>query len=80
MWMSEACVVINPKNADGNSLKDIINALEDIGAHVEHIDEERHVIEVLVPASEISTLHLIDGVSYVRAHCQYHVAAPASAA
>lgn len=70
--MCEVCVVINPRNADGNSLNDIVSALNEIGASIEHVDTDRHVIEVLVPSSEVSTLQMIDGVSYVRTHCQYH--------
>ena len=72
MWMCEACIVVDRRNADGNSLQDLVAALQALGATVELIDEERHIVQALVPAHEMPTLHLMEGVSYVRSVCHYN--------
>jgi hypothetical protein len=72
MWMCETCIVIDRRNADGNSLSDLVAALKHAGASIEEIDEERHVIYALVSASDLATIRLMDGVSYVRVVHHYH--------
>jgi hypothetical protein len=72
MWMCETCVVIDKRNADGNSLIDLVAALRDAGAAIENVDEERHVIYAQVAASDLPTIRLMEGVAYVRVVCQYH--------
>lgn len=72
MWMCETCIVVDRRNADGNSLKDLVAALRDAGADIEQIDEERHVIYALIAASELATVRLMEGVAYVRVVHYYH--------
>ena len=72
MWMCETCIVIEPKNADGNSLTDLVAALRLAGASVEQVDEERQVIYALVSANDLATIRLMEGVAYVRVVCHYH--------
>ena len=77
MWMCETCIVIEPKNADGNSLADLVAALRLAGASIEQIDEERQVIYALVSANDLATIRLMEGVAYVRVVCHYHADLPA---
>jgi len=72
MWMCETCIVVEKRNADGNSLVDLVAALRDAGAIIEEIDEERHVIYALVAESELPTIRLMEGVAYVRVVYHYH--------
>lgn len=72
MWMCETCIVIEKRNADGNSLADLVAALKHVGANIEEIDEERHVIHALVAASDLATIRLMEGVAYVRVIYHYH--------
>jgi len=76
MWMCETCIVIDKRNADGNSLVDLVAALRDAGASIENVDEELHVIYAEVAASDLPTIRLMEGVSYVRVVCQYHADRP----
>lgn len=71
MWMCETCIVVNRRNPDGNSLADIVAALNDLGASIGEIDEEHHVIYAVLPASELETISRMDGISHVRTVCRY---------
>ncbi len=72
MWMCETCIVIDPNNADGNSLADLVAALRLAGASVEQVDEERQVVYALVSAVDLATIRMMEGVAYVRVSCHYH--------
>ena len=72
MWMCETCIVIEPRNADGNSLADLVAALTLAGASIEKIDEERKVIYAVVSANDLATIRMMEGVAYVRVVCHYH--------
>ena len=72
MWMCETCIVIESRNADGNSLADLVAALRHAGATVDKIDEERNVIYALVSANDLETIRMMEGVAYVRVVCHYH--------
>ena len=48
MWMSEVIIVVDPRNADRNSLNEIAAALVDAGGCVLEIDEGRGVLTVTV--------------------------------
>jgi hypothetical protein len=72
MWMCETCIVIEKRNADGNSLPELVAALKHAGAIIEEVDEERHVIYALVAASDLPTIRLMEGVAYVRVVYHYH--------
>jgi len=66
MWMSEILVVVNSKNVDANGLHDIAGAIEYLGAHSVEIDESGATVTATVPSSRVPTIHLIEGVTYVR--------------
>ena len=70
--MCETCIVIEKRNADGNSLADLVAALKHAGAMIEEIDQERHVIYALVAAGDLATIRLMEGVAYVRVVYHYH--------
>lgn len=73
MWMSNIFVVIDPRNADSNSLEELRSAICDLGATVVEVDAHRHVIEATLPASEVLTVVAMEGVSYVRNFFTYFV-------
>lgn len=64
--LCDVLILIDPKHADGNTLNEIVSALEDMRATIIEVNEERHVIEAVVPASEVATLQHLGGVCYVR--------------
>ena len=66
MWMSEILIVVNSKNVDSNGLKDIAGAVEYLGANSVDVDEEGSTVTATVPSSKVPTIHLIEGVTYVR--------------
>ena len=72
MWMCEACIVVEPRNPDGNSLTDLVNAVRDAGASIEQVDEERQVINAIVSANDLATIRMMEGIAYVRVICLYH--------
>jgi hypothetical protein len=65
-------IVIDPKHPDRNSLNELVSALEYMNATVVEVDTARHVIEAVVPATQVETLHHLGGVSYVRPVFSYH--------
>ncbi len=79
MWMCEVCIVVDRKNADGNTLADLVAALQHAGVSVESIDEERHVVYAQVAASDLPTIRLMEGVAYVRVVYHYHADKPTAA-
>ncbi len=80
MWMSNLYVVVDPRNADRNSLNDIASAISETGATVLAIDEQNHVIEAIAPTDAIATIRQMDGVSYVRGSFSYFKEAAQGAA
>ena len=72
MWMSEILVVINSKNVDANGLRDIAGAIEYLGANSVEVDEGAATVTATVPSSSVPTIHLIEGVTYVRPTLTYY--------
>ena len=72
MMMCDLLIVIDPKHPDRNSLGELVSALECMNATIVEIDTARHVIEAVVPATQLETLHHLGGVSYVRPVFSYH--------
>jgi riboflavin synthase len=72
MMMCDLLIVIDPGHPDRNSLDELAAALECMGATVVEIDTSRHVIEAVVAAPHVETLHHLGGVSYVRPVFSYH--------
>jgi hypothetical protein len=72
MWMSNILIVIDPKNADRNTLFDLANAATEAGAQVITVDENRYVIEAAIPSQYASIIAAMDGVAYVRSVFTYH--------
>lgn len=66
MWMSEILVVVNSKNVDSNALHEIAGAIEYLGASSVEIDDNAATLTATVPSSHVPTIHLIEGVTYVR--------------
>ena len=66
MLMSNAFVVIDPRNPDKNTLREIAEAVTDAGGTVLDTNSETHVIEVLIPMKEIPIVAAMEGVAYVR--------------
>ena len=66
MLMCDMLIVIDPKHPDRNSLDEVAAALQCMGGTVVEIDTNRHVIEAVVPATQVATLHHLGGVSYIR--------------
>ena len=66
MLMSNALVVIDPRNPDRNTLNEIADAVTDAGGTVLETNPDAHVIEVLIPMREIPTVAAMEGVAYVR--------------
>lgn len=72
MMMCDMLIVIDPRHPDRNSLEEVVSALQCMGATVVEIDTSRHVIEAVVPATQVATLEHLGGVSYVRPVFSYH--------
>lgn len=72
MMMCDLLIVIDPKHPDRNSLDELVCALESMGATICEIDTARHVIEAVVPASQVAELDHLGGVSYIRPVFSYH--------
>ena len=72
MMMSDMLIVIDPRHPDRNSLDELVSALECMEATVVEIDTARQVIEAVVPATQVETLHHLGGVSYIRPVFCYH--------
>ena len=70
--MSDMLIVIDPGHPDRNSLDEVVSALQCMGTTVVEIDTARHVIEAVVPATQVATLHHLGGVSYIRPVFSYH--------
>lgn len=66
MWMSDILIVVNSKNVDLNGLHEIAGAVQYLGASQVAINEENATVTATVPSSDVATIHLIEGVSYVR--------------
>lgn len=75
MWMSEVIIVVDPRNADRNSLNEIAAALVDAGGCVLEIDETRGVLTVTVAAGLLAMVRAMEGVAYVRPTMTYYRAA-----
>jgi hypothetical protein len=72
MWMSEILVVVNSKNVDSNGLHDIAGAIEYLGGHIVEIDDAGLTVTATVPSSKVPTIHLIEGITYVRPTLTYY--------
>ena len=72
MWMSEILVVVNSKNVDSNGLQDIAGAIEYLGGQSIEVDENASTVTATVASSKVPTIHLIEGVTYVRPTMTYH--------
>jgi hypothetical protein len=66
MWMSDILIVVNSKNVDLNGLHEIAGAVEYLGASEVAIDEVNTTLTATVASSSVPTIHLIEGVTYVR--------------
>jgi hypothetical protein len=66
MWISEILVLVNTKNADGNSLDDLATAMNDVGGAGVEVDQEQNTISAILPSSTVPTVALMEGVTYVR--------------
>jgi hypothetical protein len=71
MWMSNVLILVNRNNPDRNSLEDIAAAVEDAGASVVAVDEERSAIEAAAPAGAVPVINAMEGVTYVRCVFNY---------
>ena len=72
MMMCDLLIVIDPRHPDRNSLGELVTALECMDATIVELDPSRGLIEAVVPAAQIETLHHLGGVSYVRPVFSYH--------
>ena len=79
MWMCNAYIVVNQKNADRNSVREIASALFEAGAIMLAVDKDSATIEATVPASELSTIQAMEGVAYVRSAFNYFANRPQTA-
>jgi hypothetical protein len=66
MMMCDLVICIDPKHPDRNTINEIVAALDHMGATVVEVNENCHVIEAIVPAAMVPTLHHFGGVCYVR--------------
>lgn len=71
MWMSNLLIVVNPSNADHNSLTDLTAAVIEAGAEVFAVDEQNCVIEAAVPSEQVTLIAAMGGVTYVRSVFTY---------
>lgn len=71
MWMSNVLIVVDPRNADHNSLADLIAAAIEAGAEIFAVDEQNYVIEAAVPSEQVMVIAAMDGVAYVRSVFAY---------
>ncbi len=76
MWMSNLYIMINSKNSDHNSLRDLCAAITETGATVISVNESAHLIEAATPSEEVPTIAAMEGVSYVRSIFNYFVDGP----
>ena len=72
MWMSNVLIVVDGRNADHNSVREIAAAVAEAGATIVGVDEQSCVIEAALPAHELPTITAMEGVSYVRCVFNYH--------
>lgn len=72
MWMSEILAVVNSKNIDSNALHEIAGAIEYLGGQSVEVDENGATITATVPSSNVPTIHLIEGITYVRPTLTYY--------
>src|SRR5213592_3580865 len=80
MMMCDLMILIDPKHPDQNTIDEIVAALNSMGGCVVEINAGCHMIEAIVPATELPTLHHLGGVSYVRPVFSYVCPTPAAAA
>ena len=76
MWMCNAYIVVNQKNADRNTAREIASALFEAGAIMLAVDEESATIETTVPAAELPVIQAMEGVAYVRSAFNYFATRP----
>jgi len=76
MWMCNAYIVVNQRNADRNSVREIASALFEAGAIMLAVDEDSATIEATVPAAELATIQAMEGVAYVRNAFNYFANRP----
>jgi hypothetical protein len=67
---SHIIAVINPNNADKNSVQDIIAAIKDCGGF-DIVDLGSGMIEAVVPSISLCEIHFMDGVGCVRTVMNY---------
>ena len=79
MWMCNAYIVVNQKNADRNSVNEIAAALFEAGAIMLSVDESSATIEATVPAAELPIIRSMEGVAYVRSAFNYFANRPQTA-
>lgn len=66
MWMSDILVVVNSKNVDLNGLQEIAGAVGYLGASEVAVDADSSTLTATIASNDVSTVHLIEGVTYVR--------------
>jgi hypothetical protein len=76
MWMCNAFIIVDQKNADRNSVNEIAAAVFDVGAIMLAVDEASATIEATVPAVELPTIRSMEGVAYVRCAFNYFATHP----
>ena len=69
-WMTDAILVLNEKNSDGNSIKDIASAISQIG-DIHEIDEQTGTIRVSIEPNHLEDVKYMDGVDYIRPFMVY---------
>ena len=73
MWMSNIYIMIDPRNSDCNTLRDLCAAVSEAGATVMNIDEQAQMIEAAFSTREVPTIAAMEGVAYVRSIFNYLV-------
>ena len=71
MWMSNIYIMINSRNSDKNSLRDLCSAVSESGATVVSVDEQSNLIEAAIAAHDVPVISAMEGVTYVRCIFSY---------
>ncbi|HWE01144.1 MAG TPA: hypothetical protein VG326_01950 [Tepidisphaeraceae bacterium] len=71
MWMSNIYIMINSRNSDQNTLRDLCSAVSETGATVVAVDEQSNLIEAAIPSHDVPDISAMEGVSYVRCVFSY---------
>ena len=76
MWMSNIYIMINSRNSDQNSLRDLCSAVSETGATVVSVDEHANLIEAAIASHDVPVIAAMEGVTYVRCIFSYHRNSP----